>query len=130
MIVIYIYLFIFLATICINNYFNFFYMYNQLDYDQKFKYFKNTKLINYINKHKKLKRIIKYSYFNLFELCAELHVEGDNYEIYNTKDNVYDISGTNIIGLFLYNETKQKLYIYNECRYSRLFRYIPRQKIL
>jgi len=64
MIIIYIFLFIFVATYAINHYFNFFYMYNQLDYNQKFKFFKNNFLIKYINHNEKLKKIvIKIFYF-------------------------------------------------------------------
>ena len=48
----------FIGTKFVNYYYNFFYMYKQLDYNQKFKYFSNNSLIKLIGKNQKLKNFV------------------------------------------------------------------------
>ena len=93
---------IILGTNFINYYYNFFYMYKQLDNYEKFKYFNNNILIKLINKNSKLKTfvtvyiltpLIKINYvlistliYLLYALCEN---EMDNILLKNGIDNTY-----------------------------------------
>lgn len=51
---------IFFGTKLVNYYYNFYHIYNYLDYEQKLGYFKSTNLINLISKYPIVKKIIVY----------------------------------------------------------------------
>jgi len=110
------------GTKLINYYYNFYHIYNYLDYQEKLGYFKNNKLVNFISKYIFLKRIIVYyiiiplikiNYLFIFLFITMLyslcHIEFKNYIMTQNKTQSRNKIKKKVLDKLISNESSNNL---------------------